>query len=50
MLSIGEWLKDLSENYSVEKFEDIESGVFVAKVKEDIYLMNHSEVKECPQK
>lgn len=45
MISIGEWVKDLSENYSVQQFDDIESGIFVAKVKEDIYLMSHAELK-----
>ncbi len=46
MITIQEWLTNLSENYSVNKFEDIESGTFVAKIKSDIYLMNNAEVKE----
>ena len=46
MLSVSAWLQDLSQNYSVEQFDDIESGVFVEKVKGDIYLMNHKEVSE----
>lgn len=45
MVSLVDWLKDLSENYSVHKFDDIESGIFVAKITEDIYLMNNAEVK-----
>lgn len=45
MVTIAEWLKDLSENYSVHKFEDIKTGTFVARVKGDIYLMNNAEVK-----
>ena len=45
MVSLVDWLKDLSENYSVHKFDDIESGTFVAKVKDDVYLINHAEVK-----
>lgn len=50
MITIQEWLSDLSNNCSVQHLDDIESGTFVAKVTEDIYLMNHAEVKECPQK
>ena len=46
MITITEWLTDLSENYSVQHFDDVESGTFVANVKEDIYLMRHAEVKE----
>lgn len=45
MVSLTDWIKDLSENYSVNRFDDINSGIFVAKIKEDIYLMNHAEVK-----
>lgn len=45
MLSLREWLMDLSENCSVQRFEDVESGTFVARVKGDVYLMNHDEVK-----
>lgn len=41
-----DWLSDLSKNYSVQHFDDVESGIFVAHVKGDIYLMNHAEVKE----
>lgn len=44
-VSLSEWLIDLSENYSVQQFDDIESGTFVAKVKKDVYLMNHVELK-----
>lgn len=33
MVSLVDWLKDLSENYSVHRFDDVESGTFVAKVK-----------------
>lgn len=45
-MNLIDWLLDLSENYSVQKFDDIESGTFVAKIKDDIYLMNHVDVKE----
>lgn len=45
-MNLIDWLLDLSENYSVQKFDDIESGTFVAKIKDDIYLMNHADVKE----
>ena len=49
MVSLVDWLKDLSENYSVHRFDDVESGTFVAKVKDDVYLMNHAEglKKKC---
>ena len=46
MLTITEWLNDLSENYSVQHFDDIESGIFCERIKGDIYLMKHAEVKE----
>ena len=45
-MSLSDWLIDLSENFSVQRFEDIESGTFVAKVKDDVYLMNHEEGQE----
>ena len=44
-VSLSEWLIELSENCSVQQFDDIESRIFVAKVKEDIYLMSHAELK-----
>ena len=44
-VSLREWLIELSDNYSVQQFDDIESGTFVAKVKKDVYLMNHVELK-----
>ena len=46
MMSVKDWLIDLSENFSVQHFNDIESGICVAKVKEDVYLMKHAEVKK----
>lgn len=46
MVSLFDWLVELQENYSVQRFEDIESGTFVANIKGDIYLMNHAEVKD----
>ena len=45
MVSLVDWILDLSENYSVHRFDDVESGAFVAKVKDDVYLMNHAKVK-----
>lgn len=45
MVSKADWLKDLSENYSVQHFDDIESGIFVANIIGDVYLMKHAEVK-----
>ena len=50
MMSMSEWLTDISENYSVENFDDITNGIFVAKITDDTYLMSHKDVKECPQK
>ena len=46
MITITEWLTDLSENYSVQHCDDVNSGTFVAKVKGDIYLMRNAKVKE----
>lgn len=46
MLTITEWLNNLSENYSVQHFDDIKSGIFCERIKGDIYLMKHAEVKE----
>ena len=45
MISLTDFIKDISDNYTVENFDDIDGGIFVAKITEDIYLMNHSEVK-----
>ena len=45
MVSLVEFLDDFSKNYSVQHFDDIESGIFVAKITEDIYLMKNVEVK-----
>ena len=44
-MTISEWLHDLSENYSVQHCDDVESGTYVAKVKDDIYLMKDAEIK-----
>lgn len=46
MISLKDFIKDVSDNYSVQHFDDIEEGIFVAKIKGDIYLMNHAEVKQ----
>ena len=46
MITITDWLTDLSENYSVQHLDDVESGAFVANVKGDIYLMRNAGVKE----
>ena len=45
MITITECLKDQSENYSVQHFDDVESGIFCERIKGDIYLMKHTEVK-----
>ena len=42
MISLKDFIKDVSDNYSVQHFDDIDHGIFVAKITEDIYLMNHS--------
>ena len=46
MITIQEWLINLSETCSVQRFEDIESGIFKEKIKDDIYLVSHEDVKE----
>ena len=46
MISLVDWLKNLSEDYSVQHFDDVESGIFVDKIKEDIYLIKNAEVKK----
>lgn len=46
MISLREWLIDLSENCSVARFDDIGSGIFKARIKDDIYLVSHADVKE----
>ena len=46
MISLVDFIKDFSDNYSVQHFDDIDHGIFVAKIKGDIYLMNHAEVKK----
>lgn len=45
MLSVAEWLTDLSNNYSVQQVEDTKGGIFVERIKGDIYLIKHTEVK-----
>lgn len=46
MISLRDWLVDLSENYSVEKIEDVESGTFIENIKGDVYLIEHREAAE----
>lgn len=46
MISTTEWLINLSKHYSVQQLDDVKSGTLIAKIKNDIYLMNHEEVKE----
>lgn len=46
MITITEWLTDLSENYSVQHLNDVESGIFVERITEDIYPIKHAEVKK----
>lgn len=46
MITMQEWLINLSETCSVQRFEDIDSGIFKEKIKDDIYLVSHAEVKE----
>ena len=44
MISLGDFINEFSKEYNVQHIDDVESGVFVAKVKEDIYLMKNVEV------
>ena len=44
-LTLQEWLKDLSENYSVENIDYAESGTFIAQINNDIYLIRHDDLK-----
>lgn len=46
MITIQDWLINLSKNYSVQRFDDVESGIFVERIKGDVYLMDHAEVKQ----
>lgn len=46
MLSLRDFILGFAKEYSVIHFDEIESGVFVDKIKEDIYLMRNGEVKE----
>lgn len=46
MISLKEFIKEFSEEYSVKKFEDIDGRIFKAKIKGDIYLISNAEVKE----
>ncbi|WP_458456193.1 hypothetical protein [Methanobrevibacter sp.] len=45
MITIQDWLIDISKNYSVQHCDDVESETYVAKVKDDIYLMKDAEIK-----
>ena len=46
MVGLNEFLDNFSKEYSVQHFDDIETGIFCAKIKEDIYLMKNVEVKQ----
>jgi len=46
MISLADFINEFSRDYSVQNFDDINSGIFVAKVKEDIYLMKNVDVRE----
>ena len=41
-MNLGDWLMDLSMNYSVEHIDDVESGTFIAPVTSDVYLVKHT--------
>ena len=45
-MEITEFLDNFSKEYSVQHFDDIDNGIFCAKIKEDIYLMKNVEVKQ----
>lgn len=46
MVSLVDFLDEFSRDFSVQHFDDIETGIFCAKIKEDVYLMKNVEVKE----
>lgn len=46
MMTISEWLTDLSQNYSVQNVEDTKNGIFYKHIKGDIYLIKNTDVKE----
>lgn len=45
MISLVDFIKEFSKEYSVQHFDDVESGVFVENIKGDIYLMKDVSVK-----
>lgn len=44
-MNLTDFIKNFSEEYSVHRLEDVDSGIFKAKIKADIYLIQHAEVK-----
>lgn len=46
MINLSEWIMDLSRNYSIQHIDDVENGVFVAPVTNEVYLVKHAEVKK----
>lgn len=45
-VTLIDFINEFSKNYSVQHFDDICAGIFIAKVKEDIYLIENAEVNE----
>ena len=41
-----EFIKNFAEKYSVQKIDDIKSGIIITPIKDDIYLIEHTEVKQ----
>ena len=44
-MRLSEFIINFAEEYSVHKLQDIEAGIFVKPIKDDIYLMRDAEVK-----
>ena len=45
-MNLADFITNFSNEYSVHRLDDVDSGIFKAKIKADIYLMLHAEVKE----
>ena len=45
MVTITDWLMDLSENYSVQHIDDLE-GTVIKPINNEYFLVKHAEVHE----
>lgn len=43
-MKLNEFIRDFAENYEVRQLDDITDGIIEIPIKEDIYLVNKSEV------